>query len=298
MKKWFYLFAGWLCWSAVGIMIVSAGRDGCDACLKQSESPGRIVSMAPNLTEILFALGLDERIVGVTIDSNYPAAAVEKPRVGDFWKVDIEAVMASRPDLVFTLGFEQQKNLASRLGRIGYECMPVNIEKIEDMYEAMRQIGSATGSEAQAEELIVQLQDKISEVGVLLEGKEPVKVLWVVQREPLRVAGRDTFVNEIIELAGGENAVGLTVHEYPPVGAEEVITCGAEVIIEPAMVKGDLAAQLESAKGYYGRYENLPAAKEGRIYVIDGDIVSRLGPRLYEAVVTTAQCLRPGLFED
>ena len=145
---------------------------------------------------------------------------------------------------------------------------------------------------------ILQLKDKISDVGVLLEGKERVKVLWVVQREPLRVAGRDTFVNEIIELAGGENAVGLTVHEYPPVGAEEVITCGAEVIIEPAMVKGDLAAQLESAKEYYGRYENLLAAKEGRIYVIDGDIVSRLGPRLYEAVVTTARCLRPGLFED
>lgn len=298
MNKWFYLFAGWICWSAGGFIIHCAEGGSSAVRLKESESPGRIVSMAPNLTEILFALGLDEKIVGVTRDSNYPAAAVNKRRVGDFWQVDIEAVIASRPDLVFTLGFEQQRNLASRLERIGYKCMPVNIEKVEDMYEAVRRIGSATDREAQADELIGQLQKKISEVEILAEGLERVKVLWVVQREPLRVAGRETFVNEIIELAGGQNAIGSTLHKYPPVGPEEVIACGAEVIIEPAMVKGDLAAQLESAKEYYGRYENLPAVKEGRIYVIDGDIVSRLGPRLYEAVLTTARCLRPGLFED
>lgn len=279
-------------------MILRADGGGARTEFDLCESPGRIVSMAPNLTEILFALGQDEKIVGVTRDSNYPPAAIEKPRVGDFWQVDVEAVIASRPDVVVTLGFERQRNLAHRLGRIGYKSLAVNIEKVDDLFEAIRQIGAATNSMPQAEGLIAQLKDKLSEVGRLVEGREPVKVLWVVQREPLRVAGRDTFVNEIIELAGGENAIGSTVHKYPPVGPEEIIACRADVIIEPAMVKGDLGAQLESAIEYYGRYENLPAAVNGRIYVIDGDTVSRLGPRLYEAVLTTARCLRPELFED
>jgi iron complex transport system substrate-binding protein len=298
MNKWFYLFILWVLWSASGVIILRADRDRCDVGFELSKSPSRIVSMAPNLTEILFALGHDEKIVGVTRDSNYPPAAIDKPRVGDFWQVDIEAVIASRPGLVITLGFDRQMNLAHRLGRIGYKSLSVNIEKVDDLFEAIRQIGAATDSQAQAEELIGQLEDNLSEVGAIVGDRAPVKVLWVVQREPLRVAGRNTFVNEIIELAGGENAIGSTVHKYPPVGPEEVIACGAEVIIEPAMVKADLAAQLESAKAYYGRYENLPAAVEERIYVIDGDIVSRLGPRLYEAVLTTARCLRPEFFED
>lgn len=279
-------------------MILRAERDHSDVGFDLSESPARIVSMAPNLTEILFALGQDEKIVGVTRDSNYPPAAMDKPRVGDFWQVDIEAVIASRPDLVITLGFDRQKNLAHRLGRIGYKSLSVNIEKVDDLFEAIRLIGAGTNSMPQADRLIVQLKDKLGELATLVQSSEPVKVLWVVQREPLRVAGRDTFVNEIIELAGGENAIGSTMHKYPPVGPEEVIACGAEVVIEPAMVKGELAAQQKAAVEYYGKYENLPAAKNGRIYVIDGDTVSRLGPRLYEAVLTTARCLRPELFRD
>jgi iron complex transport system substrate-binding protein len=298
MNKWFYLVIAWLCWSAAGVMILRADRGGADAESNQFESSSRIVSMAPNLTEILFALGQDEKIVGVTRDSNYPPAAMEKPRVGDFWQMDVEAVISSRPDLVITLGFDRQKNLAHRLGRIGYKSLSVNIEKVADLFDAIRQIGAATDSLSQAEGLIAQLKERLSEIGRLVEDCEPVKVLWVVQREPLRAAGRDTFINEIIELAGGETAIGSTVHKYPPIGPEEVIACGAEVIIEPAMVSGELAAQQMSAVEYYGKYENLPAAAEGWIYVIDGDIVSRLGPRLDEAVLTTARCLRPELFED
>ena len=298
MNKWLYLFIVWFCWIAVGVMILRADGGGVETGVDQFESPARIVSMAPNLTEILFALGQEEKIVGVTRDSNYPPAAMEKPRVGDFWQMDVEAVIASRPDLVITLGFERQKNLAHRLGRIGYKSLAVNVEKVDDLFEAILQIGAATGSLSQADGLIVQLKEELSEIGRLVEAYEPLKVLWVVQREPLRVAGRDTFINEIIELAGGENAVSSTVHKYPPIGPEEVMACGADVIIEPAMDSGELSAQLESAKEYYGRYENLPAVMDGRVYVIDGDIVSRLGPRLYEAVLTTARCLRPELFED
>jgi len=258
----------------------------------------RIVSMAPSLTEILFALGLDEEIVGVTLFSDYPPAATEKPKVGSFWQPNIEAIVAARPNLVMTLGSGQQKNLAERLKRIGYNSLAVDIEKVSDLFTVIDEIGTAAGKQNQADELISGIREKLNTLSSMVGASPKVRVLWVVQRVPLRVAGRDTFVNEMIELAGGENAIGRTVHKYPPIGAEQVIACGADVIIEPEMGRKDLDAQRNEALRHWARFRNLPAVTNSRIYVIRGDTVSRLGPRLYEGTETIAGCLRPHLFEN
>jgi iron complex transport system substrate-binding protein len=255
--------------------------------------PCRIVSMAPNLTEILFALGLDNRIVGVTQDSDSPPAARAKPRVGTFWQPGIEAVIAARPDLVVTLAFEQQRELAQRLVRMGYHCLTVDIERVDDLFRAISVIGDATGAREQARELSAQIRTQMQQLHARVAGLPRVKVLWVVQREPLRAAGRDTFINELIELVGGENAVGPTVQTYPPVGAEQVIAAAPEVIIEPTMTENSREGQRRQALAYWRRYINVPAAVNERIYVIDGDVVSRLGPRLPAGIETIARCLRP-----
>jgi iron complex transport system substrate-binding protein len=258
----------------------------------------RIVSMAPSLTEILFALGLDEEIVGVTLFSDYPPAAIEKPKVGSFWQPNIEAVVAARPNLVMTLGFGQHKNLAERLKRIGYNTLAVNIETVSDLFTVIGEIGAAAGRQHQADELIGGIKQRLDALSSLVGALPKVRVLWVVQREPLRVAGRDTFVNEMIELAGGENAIGRTVHKYPPIGAEQVITCGADVIVEPAMGQENQAGQRDTALRYWGKFKSLPAVANEQIYIIRGDTVSRLGPRLHEGTETIARCLRPHLFEN
>jgi iron complex transport system substrate-binding protein len=125
-----------------------------------------------------------------------------------------------------------------------------------------------------------------------------VRVLWIMQREPLRVAGRDTFINEMIELAGGENAIGPTLHKYPPIGAEQVIMCRADVIIEPLMQQKELKEQQKNAAQYWSKFKNVPAVVNERVYVIHDDTISRLGPRLYEGTETIARCLRPELFEN
>ena len=257
----------------------------------------RIVSMAPNLTEILFALGLEDKIVGLTLHCDYPPAAAKKPKVGTFWQPNIEAVIAARPTLVITLDFRQQRDFAERLRRIGYNCLTVNIEKVNELFDALEKIGTATGKPSEANQLASGIRKKLNDLSAQVGNKNKVRVLWVVQREPLRVAGRDTFVNEMIELAGGENAIGPTVYKYPPIGAEQVIASGADVIIEPSMTRQDLPMQQEKALQYWNKFENVPAVKDNRIYVIDGDIVSRLGPRLYEGVEIIAGCLQPGLFE-
>ena len=215
-----------------------------------------------------------------------------------FWQPNIEAVVAARPSLVMTLGFGQHKDLAERLERIGYDSLAVNIEKVSDLFAAIGEIGTAAGRQLQADELTRNMKEKLEALSRLVGTQAKVRVLWVVQREPLRVAGRDTFVNEMIELAGGENAIGPTVHKYPPIGAEQVMASGAEVIIEPAMGREDLDAQRAEALRHWGKFRNLPAVANNRIYVIRGDTVSRLGPRLYEGTETIARCLRPQLFEN
>ena len=282
-----------LYWRAVSQRTLQLART-----LRTKNSPERIVSLAPNLTEILFALGLEGKIVAVTLHCNYPPAAAGKPKIGTFWQPNIEAVIAAKPTLVVTLGFEQQRSIAERLGRVGLHCLTVNIEKVSELFDAIDGIGAETGKQYEANQLVSGIQKKLSSLAALAGTKDKVRVLWVVQREPLRVAGRDTFVNEMIELAGGENAIGPTIYKYPPIGAEQVIASGADVIIEPSMTQEDLSTQREKAIQYWDRFENVPAVMSRRIYVINGDIVSRLGPRLYEGVESIARCLRPELFAD
>jgi iron complex transport system substrate-binding protein len=298
MNKWWWLLLIFLCWTAAGFAVFGPGQAQEDGAAPLPARGDRIISAAPNLTEILFALGLRERIVGVTLHSDYPPAAKDKPKVGTFWQPNIEAVIAARPDLVITLGFHQQKHLAERLGRIGYRTLTVNIETVDELFEAIEEIGAAAGEQQRANELVAGITKRLDGLSALLGAETKFRALWVVQREPLRVAGRDTFVNEMIELAGGENAIGPTMHKYPPIGAEQVIACGADVIIEPAIDGQDAAAQRDKAFQYWSRFENVPAVANRRVYVIPADAVSRLGPRLYEGVETIARCLRPELFEN
>jgi iron complex transport system substrate-binding protein len=297
MNKWWWLLLIVSCWMVAGVGVAGLRQGRVNSSAAPSGRAGRIVSLAPNITEILFAIGLGDEITAVTLDSDYPPAASAKPKVGTFWQPDIEAVVAARPSLIITLGFQQQRNLAERLRRIGYNCLTVNIEKISELFDAIEVIGSTAGRQQQAEELISRTKTKLQHLEALICDKPKVRVLWVVQREPLRVAGRDTFVNQMIEMAGGENAIGPTVNKYPPIGSEQVVACNPEVIIEPAMGLEDIESQRKTTLQYWSRFQNLSAVKNHRIYVIDGDTVSRLGPRLYEGTEAIARCLRPDLFE-
>ncbi|NQT00773.1 MAG: ABC transporter substrate-binding protein [Planctomycetes bacterium] len=298
MNKWWWLLLIITCWTAAGFAIFDLQQTQNRVDTPLPTSAGRIVSLAPNLTEILFALGLEKEIVRVTLYSDYPPEAAKKPKAGTFWQPNIEAIIAARPDLIVTLAFEQQKNLAERLKRINYNCLTVNIKKVNDLFEAIETIGKATGNKLEANELVTNIRDNLDKLSALVGTEDKVRVLWVVQREPLRVAGHDTFINEMLELAGGENAIGPTLHKYPPIGAEQVIVCGADVIIEPSMQQKDLKEQQKNANQYWNKFENLPAVANERVYVIPGDTVSRLGPRLYEGTETIARYLRPELFEN
>lgn len=256
------------------------------------KKPERIVSLAPNLTEILFALGLDDKIVGVTTDSDYPPAAAKKPKVGTFWQPNTEVIIASKPDLVVCETFLQQNEAAQALKRAGLNVLSLRVESIDELFAAIRLIGQATSHLEKAEQLASGIKEQLGQIREASSSFKKVKVLWVIQTEPVRVAGMNTFVNEIIELAGGQNAIAPTGDQYPSISTEAISGCGAEVIIQSAMGTQDMAKQQESAEKFWSRFANLTAVKNKRIYVINPDTVLRLGPRIGQGTQAVAQCLR------
>ncbi len=290
MMKWWTLLSLLGAWQVTGFCLFGAATDP-EPLSPEGTAVARMVSLAPNLTEILFALGLDQEVVGVTLFSDYPPRARSKPKMGSFWSPNLEAIVASHPDLVVTLGFGRQVSMCQRLRRMNIRAYALEIETVDQLIEAIGELGVLTGRSSQARQLQEEMTRRLALLKRASETAERVSVLWVVQRDPLRVAGRSSMTQELIERAGGINALGPTLHKYPPIGLEQVLRSRPDVIIEQSMAGFDRAIQLQQAKKHWERFDQIPAVRDGRIYVIDGDSVSRLGPRICAGIEAVARCL-------
>jgi len=260
--------------------------------------PQRIVSLTPDVTEIIYALGLGDKVVGVSTYCDYPPEAAAEPNVGTYWEPDMEAIVSRRPDLI-TGERSSKSDVLQRLSRMGYQTASLKMDSIADMMAAIDTLAHLTGHMQQRAELDRSFALKLAAVSDTVSGRPRPKVLWVVQSEPLRVAGRNTFVNEIIELAGGQNAIGPTTMAYPPLGIEQVLGAGVDVIIQPAMAGAvPLEQQQSNADRLWQKWPAIPAVRTGSIYVVPPDTVSRLGPRLPMGVEMVARLLHPRCFTD
>jgi iron complex transport system substrate-binding protein len=283
MKQWLFLMTGLVCWMALGPLL--CGRRNNQADVSPDFRAQRIVCAAPNLAEIAFAMGIGPRVVAVANESNWPPEAAERRRIGGFWQPDIEAVIAARPDLVVTLAFEQQASLARRLNSLGYRTVSVAIEQIEDLFDALDTIGPACGAAPQADALAARLRSRLHELSRRRRSGPRPSVLWVVQTEPLRIAGKKTFISDLIELAGAVNAAGPSIYKYPTIGPEQLIAWDPQVIIQPAENPDVRRRELSV---YFQRYCELSAVRNKRIFCVPADIVSRIGPRICEAAEAIA----------
>jgi iron complex transport system substrate-binding protein len=264
--------------------------------LHTRNSPQRIISLSPNLTEIAFALGLGDKVVGVSSDSDWPIEAKQKPKMGTFWQPNTETIIAAKPDLVVCESFLQHKEIAETLKRSGINTLSLRVESIEELYSAILSIGQATGCQDKAEPLAAKIKSDLAQIRAKSSSAQKVKVLWAVQTEPMRVVGVKTFVNEIINIAGGQNVIAPTGDQYPSIGTETIMTSGAEVIIQSAMGTEDIVKQQEAAEKFWNRFANLPAVKDKKVYVLEADTVLRLGPRLPDGAMAVAKLLHPQIF--
>ncbi|MFA6448624.1 MAG: helical backbone metal receptor [bacterium] len=247
------------------------------------KTPKRIVSLAPTVTETLFALGLDKEIVGVTNYCNYPPKAKTKTRTGGLMDQNFEAVLGLQPDLVIALPCHAAT--VSKLNDLGVRTLSVNNETISNLLSSIKAIGAATGKKTAAAKLVSDLKAKIESARSVRPDSKRPRVMIVVGRNPgtlqnIYVAGNSNFFNEALVITGGKNIFGDVRLKYPQPSLEEIISRNPQIIIE-SLVGFDYKP--EDVKRFVNEWNALgdvDAVKNHRVYVWTEDYVSIPGPRL------------------
>lgn len=261
------------------------------------EVPERIVSHVPGITEMLFALGLGERVVGVSDYCDYPEEASSKPSVGNYFDPSIESIVALEPDLVLTDGNSEGIIQLDELSPpINY--MVIAPTDIDGILEDLELLGEVTGSEEEAEELIEDMQDSIAQVLALVEGAPQPRVLYIIDATDLTfpwTAGPGSFIDAFITMAGGENIAAQAEGSWVQLSIEEIVNADPEVIILPA--KHGTAFTSPETLVEHSVWQETTAVKEGQLFTINDDLVSRYGPRVVQGLEELARIIHPELFE-
>jgi len=251
--------------------------DGAGENITLSAAPTSIVSLAPSNTEILFALGLGEQIVGVTEYGDYPEEALEKEQIGGFNTISTEKVVALNPGLILATGGVQAE-VVEQLRGLNQQVVVIDSKNLDDILSNIQLIGRITGRTSEAQTLVKDLQKRID--AARAKGKSTgVKVMYIVWGDPLMVAGPDSFADDLIVKAGGVNIYADAATQYPSVTLESVINRNPEVII----ASDNIGLELEDLKDL-PEWRETSAVQNGRLYTIDADIVSRPGPRIVDAL--------------
>lgn len=242
--------------------------------------PQRIVSLAPNLTEILFDLGLGGRVAGVTRFCDWPAAAKAKPQVGGYTNPSLEAIVALRPDLVVMTDEGTPREIHDRLVRLGIATYVFRAKRLSELPRALREIGPALGAEKEAAERAAVVESALHRFSSR-GGKRRTGIrtgLFVIQPEPLMVAGPGTVIDDAMTLLGVRNIAGRTGMPYPKLGVEEVFRQSPDVIF---IGRGSMTDA--GGSSLPARWKGLPAVRKGRVHVV-GEALYRLSPRVLEGM--------------
>jgi iron complex transport system substrate-binding protein len=271
--------------------------DSLDRSVSIAGTPRRIVSLAPSVTEILFAVGAGPQVVGDTKFCNYPAEAQALPKIGGFTAktISVEAIVDLTPDLVVA-GTASQKPVVEALEKLNIPVLVLTPDSFESVYAGIEQIGAVTGHVEEAEVVVAQMRRRVdvvtAKVATVPADQRPV-VFWEVFDEPLTTAGPNTFIGQMIQLAGATNIFEDAQENYPQVSAELVVERDPDVILGPTTQSAKLTPELIARRP---GWSNLTALRKQRVYLLDGDMTTRAGPRLADALEALAKTLYPDLF--
>ncbi|MDR5694484.1 MAG: cobalamin-binding protein [Armatimonadota bacterium] len=270
-------------------------RDDLGRSVTLRQPPQRILSLAPSNTEILYALGLGDRIVGVDRFSDYPPEVREKPKVGGMIDPDYERILSLRPDLVLVTG-GVQRAVVEKLESLGIPVFALHPQTVEGVLDSILTVARLGGVIRKGWEVVGALRKRIRAI-TLKTGKIPLSqrptVFWIVWPEPLMTAGPRTFIHSLVTMAGGRNIAGDLVgpREYPLYSMEDLIARDPEVIIATTDAHGAIG-KLSEKPGW----RRLRAVRSGRVYFVDPNLVHRPGPRLVDGLEVIARLLHPDLF--
>jgi iron complex transport system substrate-binding protein len=270
--------------------------------------PQRIISLAPSCTQILFAIGVGDKVVGVTTYDDYPynfsawIAAGNMTSIGGYSTPDMEAIAMLHPNLIVSDNINDA--ILPNMRSLGYKVLVINPNSINGIYKDISLIGRATGAEPQATTLIDNISSSINAITAKIAAANitvPLKVYYEIWSDPLMSAGSTSWVSDVIAKAGGANIFANETQQYPAVSSETVVQLNPDVILLPTSPGGSggmafygSIAQVEARPGW----NSISAVQNNRVDAIDEELFAEPGPRVADQVLAVATCLYPQLFNS
>jgi iron complex transport system substrate-binding protein len=257
--------------------------------------PRRLVSLAPNITEIIFAIGQEQRLKGVTRFSDYPTAAAMLPTVGSYTHPELERIVALNPDLCIATKDGNPKRIIDRLVSLNIPVYAVDPRNLDSVMSTILDIGTLLDAPESAGALVESMRLRVERIERLVENaRSRPRVFFQIGISPIVSIGSDSFIHELIVLAGGENvAAGDTA--YPRFSREQVLSLAPEVFIITSMARD---AVFEKVKADWRRWPDMPAVRDQRLHLVDSNVFDRPSPRLVEALELLVRLIHPELFEE
>jgi iron complex transport system substrate-binding protein len=283
----------WLKMIGVRLFVASLIVSAAHASFAQATSayPQRIVSLAPSVTEALFALGFGQRLVGVTTYCDYPAEARKLPKIGGFMSPSLEVIIAKRPNLVIGVSSATDPVKAREMERLGLKVTLISLASVSDILSSFKNIARLLGNPQAGDDLVRKITGQFDAVQRRVAGAPRRATLLAVGLRPLVAVGGRNFIDELITLAGGENIAGNAGQPWLNLPDEYVVAKAPKVIIEAGMgsERGESAKHWEDLK-------SIPAVKERRVYAYPSDKILRPGPRIGEGLEEIARLVHPECF--
>lgn len=255
----------------------------------------RIVSLAPSLTELVYAVGAGPSLVGVDRASDHPPEAKAVPRTGDHARVDIERIVALKPDLVLAWRHGNPSRELAQLQALGLPLFHLEPRRLDDVPRALERLGALTGRVDQGASAAQRLRAELAALRERYGARRELAVFYQVWRDPLLTLNHDHLVSDVITLCGGRNVFGGLPQLVPPLSQESVVAARPEVILatrpqESGSPGPRRATEDESLRGWM-RFTSIPAVQRGALFTIAGDVISRQGPRIAEGARAVCEAL-------
>lgn len=247
----------------------------------------RVVSLAPSVTENIFAVGAGDRLVGVTTFCNYPEAAKSIAKIGDTLSPNMETIVALKPDVVFVSTASQIEAFMKTLEANGIAVYVTNPASLDGIFKELRQLGELFGTSDRADEVVSGLQRRTGDIWERVRGEKSVRVFVQFSKEPLFSIGKESFVTPILEKAGAVSVTADVATAFPKLNPEAALAYNPDAII---LSESDDNREPNEA------FRNSPAVKNGRVFKINADLLGRPGPRLVDALELMARDLHPDRF--
>ena len=263
--------------------------------------PQRIISMSPSITETLFALGVGDRVVGVTDFCSYPKEACALPKIGGLLNPSVEAWIRLKPDLI--IHQDDSHKLRVNAQNLGIQTLAISMTRLQNIFETIKTFGEVLGAEAAALSLVEKLQSGVKKQKALLQGVHKKSVLLLLNEggDPngaLYAVGRSTFLGELIEMAGGENILTDPTINYPKISKEYILRYSPEVIIQAGPHSNYTPQEKAEKLKQWERFPTLTAVKNETIYFVGADYILIPGPRFLNILDHFARAIHPDAFKN